>query len=149
MPQPSRCLLLRRTLATAPAAAALLVSGALLSAWSCSGPSLKPGESEYSGFAGMLATVESAPLAAVIEATTGAMAKLHLQPVVRDRDGFRAFVVGETVMGQVSQIHEVRVWITRIDEHATRIEMKILGRRDEARLRALHAEIRSRLPGSV
>ena len=49
------------------------------------------------------------------------------------------------VFGSVSQADEVPGWITRLTDATTRIDMRILGRRDEGRLTALHSEIRKRL----
>jgi len=112
---------------------------------SCSGQSLKPGESDYGGAGGTLTAVEPASYEEVIQATNAAMKGLDLKPDIRERDGFRTFIVGETIMGQVSQSHEIRVWISRLTDRTTQIEMRILGRRDEQRLQAIHQEIRQRL----
>ena len=106
---------------------------------------LEPGQVDYSAVGGTLTAVEAAPFTTVVRATTDAMQKLQLRPMERERDGFRVFIVGETVFGSLSQTHEVRVWVTRLTDATTQIEMRILGRRDEGRLTALHSEIRKRL----
>ena len=111
---------------------------------SCAG-TLEPGQVDYSAVGGTLTAVEAAPFSKVVSATMDAMQKLKLQPMERDRDGFRAFIVGETVFGSLSQTHELRVWITRLTDATTQIEMRIVGRRDEGRLTALHSEIKQRL----
>jgi hypothetical protein len=111
----------------------------------CGGKSLKPGDTDYGSVSGTFTSVEQAPYQKVVKATTTAMQGLAMKPMERDRDGFRTFLVGESVFGQVSQSHEVRVWITRLTEDTTRLEMRILGRREEQRLRVLHGEIRKLL----
>ena len=123
---------------------ASFVAGSVFLASGCS--SLEPGESRYSGFlTATLTSVEGAPYGETVKATMQAMKELNLDPMQRDADGFRSFIVGETVMGQLSQTHEVRVWVTRLTEATSRIEIRILGRRDKERLEAILGEIRSRL----
>jgi hypothetical protein len=125
--------------------AILTLSFLVALAASCSSGAVKPGTMTYSTLDGMLTSVEVAPYKRVIRATTEAMRRLELRPMERDRDGFRTLIVGETVFGRLSQSHELRVWITRLTESTTRIELRILGRRDEQRLRQIHGEIRAQL----
>ena len=123
----------------------VVLSVAVLVASCASTRTLEPGQVDYSAVGGTLTAVEAAPFDKVVRSTLDAMQKLKLQPMERDRDGFRVFIVGETVFGSLSQTHEVRVWVTRVTDATTQIEMRILGRRDEGRLTALHSEIKKRL----
>ena len=129
---------MNRSIAIAAAFAAFLAAG-------CGSTSLKPGESDYGSVSGTFTSVEPAPYQKVVKATTKAMTGLAMKPMERDRDGFRTVIGGESVFGHVSQTHEVLVWITRLTEDTTRLEMRIRGRRDEERLRVLHSEIRKLL----
>jgi hypothetical protein len=127
---------------------ALLAAGIFSVACGCS--SLEPGQSRYSGFlAATLTAVEAAPYDNVVKATSQAMKGLELKPMEREGDAFRTLFVGETVMGQLPQTHEVRVWVTRLSESTTQVEIRIVGRRDESRLRAIHDEIRKRLASAA
>lgn len=121
--------------------------------WSCAGSStsLEPGQSQYSAVSGMFSAVEPASYESVVRATMQAMEKLRLNPLERDRDGFRTAIVGESVFGNLSQSHEVRVWISRLTSSTTQIDIRVLGRRDEGRIRTIHEEIRSQLkkPGGA
>jgi hypothetical protein len=74
-----------------------------------------------------------------------AMRRLRLKPSERDRDTFQTLIVGETVFGALSQSHEVRVWVSQLTPSTTQLEFRIVGRRDEQRLRNIHAEIRKQL----
>ncbi len=112
------------------------------------GCSLKPldsGESSYGGIAGTYKAVEAAPFQQVLKASMEAMQSLQLRPMVHDSDAFKALIVGESVFGKISQTHEIPVHIRNEGEAKTEIEMRIVGRRDEDRLRAIHAEIKKRL----
>jgi hypothetical protein len=123
----------------------LLVSALIVAALGCKSAN-KPGEEQYSGLGGTLSKVLEAPFPETCAATMAGMGNLGLSPKEWERDGFRAMIVGETVMGQVSQSQEVRVWVTRTSETTTKIEMRIVGRRDENRLQQILAEIENRLP---
>lgn len=114
-----------------------------------SGTSLEPGETAYSSFSGDFEAVEAAPYRKAVRATMEAMEKLDLKPMERDRDGFRTFIVGESVFGNISQSHEIRVWVTRVTEESTHIEIRIVGRRDEGRIRTIHEGIRKALAPSA
>ena len=112
----------------------------------CSSPPLEPGKSEYSGgLGGTLTAVEKAPYGKTVAATKAAMDKLAMRPSEQERDAFRSFIVGEATYGALSQTHEVRVWVTRLTDETTQIEMRIMGRRDEERLRVVLAEIQKSL----
>lgn len=124
-----------------------LVSLVGLALW-LPGCSLKPidsGETSYGAIAGTYKAVEAAPFKNVLKATMEAMQSLQLRPMVHDNDAFKALIVGESVFGKISQTHEIRVHIRNEGEAKTEIEMRIVGRRDEDRLRTIHAEIRKRL----
>ena len=111
----------------------------------CGASSLKPGETDYGTVSGTFTSVEAAPYRTVVQATMKAMRGLAMKPMEHEGDGFRTFLVGESVFGQLSQSHEVRVWISRLTDDTTKLEMRILGRREEDRLRVLHGEIRKLL----
>jgi hypothetical protein len=113
----------------------------------CSSPS--PGGGSYSSLAGTLEVVETAPYEDTMRATMGAMEDMSLRPHVSDKDGFRTFIIGSSDFGVFSQPHEVRVWVTRVDDASTRIEMRILGRRDEDKLTVIKNEIEKRLGKSA
>ena len=106
---------------------------------------LVPGISSCSTIAGRVTAVEEASYDRVFAATMKAMKELQLRPMVYERDAFRTLIVGETVFGAVGQTHEVRVHLTRVDDSNTKLEMKILGRRDNQRLKAILDEIRKEL----
>ena len=42
-----------------------------------------------------------------------------MKPMVRDKDSFRALVVGESVFGALAQSHEVRVHIEWLSDTTT------------------------------
>lgn len=105
--------------------------------------SLAPGESAYSRGSGVLAALEHAPYDATVRAAKKGMESLSLRPFVRKEDGFETLVLGETIMGEIAQSHEVRVRVLRDSETSTRLEIRIVGRRDEERLRAIHESIRA------
>jgi hypothetical protein len=94
---------------------------------------------------GTLEVVETASYDETMKATMSAMEEMSLRPHINDRDGFQTFIVGASDFGVLSQTHEVRVWVTRIDESSTRIEMRIFGRRDEDKLIVIKNEIEKRL----
>ncbi len=124
-----------------------VISLSCLALWlpGCSLGSLDSGESSYGGVVGTYKAVEAAPFKNVVKAAMEAMQSLQLRPMLRDNDAFKAFIVGESVFGKISQTHEIRVHIRNEGESKTEIEMRIIGRRDEDRLRAIHAEIKKRL----
>jgi hypothetical protein len=122
---------------------AFLLAPALVLACGCS--SSMPGSSSYGAFRGTLTAVEGSAFPAVAHAAVEAMRSLGMKPMERDRDGFQSFIVGESSFGSVGQSHEVLVYVTRLSDTTTRLEMRIRGRRDEDRLRQIHAEIRKRL----
>jgi|RhiMethySRZTD1v2_1073278.scaffolds.fasta_scaffold67779_2 hypothetical protein len=119
------------------------VCGAALGLAGCAGSS--GGDSSYGPISGTLTAVEPAEFETTRKATMAAMNDLRLRPMERDRDGFRSFIVGESIFGSLSQSHEVRVWVERKAEDKTKIEMRILGRRDRDRLEQLLAAIQNRL----
>lgn len=123
----------------------VVLSVAVLVASCASTRTLEPGQVDYSAVGGTLTAVEAAPFNTVARATLDAMQALQLKPMERDRDGFQVSILGEMVFGSLSQTHEVRVWVTRLTDATTQLEMRIVGRRDEGRLTALHSEIRKRL----
>lgn len=108
--------------------------------------SLKVGDTHYAPVDGMLISVESAPYDDVVKASFEAMKGLDLKPDQRERDEFRTIIVGESNFGRFPQTHEIRVWIKRQAEGSTELKMRILGRRDEDRLRAILGEVQKRLP---
>ena len=116
-----------------------ILAGLILAACSASAK-LKPGESDYSY--GNLRAVESAEYEKVVKATVAAMKELKMKPLVRENDSFRALIVGESVFGALAQSHEVRVHIEWLSDATTQVRRRILGRRDETRLRRLLSEIR-------
>jgi hypothetical protein len=122
----------------------LLITSLIVAAVGCKSAD-KPGETSY-GFGGTLSKVLEAPLPETCAATMAGMRKLDLTPMEQERDAFRAMIVGDTIMGPLSQEQEVRVWLTRVSDNVTRIELKIIGRRDESRLKAILAEIEAVLP---
>lgn len=123
---------IRRILSTI--ALALLASG-----FGCaSGQPLVPGESAYSLGSGVLSVVEETSYESTVRAAKKGMEKLSLRPFVRKEDGFETLILGETIMGEIAQSHEVRVRVLRDSEATTRLEIRIVGRRDEDRLRAIH-----------
>jgi hypothetical protein len=109
---------------------------------------LKVGDSHYAPVDGMLISVEAAPYDAVVKASFKAMQVLELRPDQRERDEFRTILVGESNFGRLPQTHEIRVWIKRQSEGATELKLRIVGRRDEDRLRAILAEVEKLLPKS-
>jgi hypothetical protein len=109
----------------------------------CSSPT--PGGGSYSSLGGTLEVVETASYDQTMTATMSAMEELSLRPHVNDRDGFRTFIVGASDFGVLSQTHEVRVWVTKVDDASTRVEMRIMGRRDEERLLVIKGEIEKKL----
>jgi hypothetical protein len=109
----------------------------------CSSP--VQGGGSYSSLKGTLEVVEAASYDETMKATMSAMEDMSLRPHINDRDGFRTFIVGASDFGVLSQTHEVRVWVTRIDDSSTRIEMRIFGRRDEDKLTVIKNEIEKRL----
>ena len=113
----------------------------------CSSPS--PGGGSYSALAGTLEVVEASPYEETMRATMSAMEEMSLRPHVSDKDGFRTFIIGSSDFGVFSQPHEVRVWVSRVDDASTRIEMRILGRRDEDKLMVIKGEIEKRLGKSA
>jgi hypothetical protein len=123
----------------------LLGSVLIVAALGCKSAN-EPGEEKYAALAGTLSKVLEAPFPDAYAATMTGMRELRLSPMEWERDGFRAMIVGETVMGQISQSTEVRVWLTRATDATTKIELRIVGRRDEERLKQILAEIESRLP---
>ena len=108
---------------------------------------MKVGDSRYAPLGGTLRSLEAAPYEAVVNASYTAMKQLELRPDQRERDGFRAVLVGETNLGRLSQTHEIRVWIKKQPEY-TEVTMRISGRRDPSRLRAILAEVRKVLANS-
>lgn len=112
-----------------------------------SSPPLAPGESDYAVGSGVLTVVEEASYERTVGAAKKGMEKLSLRPFERKKDGFETLLLGETVMGEIAQSHEVRVRVLRQSETATRLEIRIVGRRDEDRLRAIHESIRGSFGG--
>ena len=116
-----------------------------LAAPGCSNVGLKPGTAEYGSVSGTLTAVEEARYEKVFSATITTLKELELRPNVRDRDKFRALIVGQVVMGSLGQGHEVRVHVTWLSDATTEIRMRIVGRRDETRLQRILAGIREKL----
>jgi len=128
-------------------AALALATLALLAPACASTPPLAPGETDYAGGSGTLSAVEKAPYEATVSAAKKGMENLRLKPFERKKDGFETLILGETVMGEIAQSHEVRVRVLRESETETRLEIRVIGRRDESRLRAIHASIHDALAG--
>ena len=105
----------------------------------------KPGESNYSWLGGTLTVVEGSAYGATVHATMAAMSQLQLSPTVYEQDGFRASIAGSSTFGRFNQSHEIRVWVDNLSDSATKIRMRISGRRDQARLRTIHEAIHNRL----
>lgn len=127
---------------------ALFALALLASGLGCaSSAPLAPGETDYAVGSGVLSVVEEAPYERTVSAARKGMEKLSLRPFERKKDGFETLLLGETVMGEIAQSHEVRVRVLRQSETATRLEIRIVGRRDEDRLRAIHESIRGSFGG--
>ena len=128
---------MNRYLTTLPAIALIALTSA-----SCSSKQLAVGQSSYSSVAGTLRAVEGAPIDKTVRATVAAMKTLSMQPRIRENDAFRALVVVESVFGAISQSHEVRVNFDWLTDTATEIRIRILGRRDQARLERIEPFLR-------
>ena len=126
----------------------LALLAALLAPGCASSPPLAPGETDYASGSGVLTAVEKASYEATASAAKKGMESLRLKPFERKKDGFETLILGETVMGEIGQSHEVRVRVLRESETATRLEIRVVGRRDEDRLRAIHASIHDALAAS-
>lgn len=105
----------------------------------------KPGDVHYAFIAGTLTAVEGASYKKVLQSVNKAMASLQLRPLEREQDGFRALIVGESNFGVLPQSHEIRVWVKRVTDSTTQIKYRIIGRRDQSRLRAIHSEVQKQL----
>lgn len=99
------------------------------------------GTSSYAGMSGELVSNEPAPFDKVTAATKRAMTKLRLSPTLYEQDAFYALWVGEMTFGAIAQSHEIRVRVTRLTADTTEIRIRVLGRRDESRVRAVLEEI--------
>ena len=104
-----------------------------------------PGESSWSPARGVLIAVEEGDLLTVTNATVAAMKELGLSPARRRSDAFSTLVVGEVLMGALSQRTEVRVDLARLSEATTEIKMRILFRRDRQKLDQVLEGIRKHL----
>jgi hypothetical protein len=125
------------------AGAVALALSLLAASCASNAQNLAPGEVAYSPGSGVLAAVEKASYEESVRAAKKGMESLRLKPFVRKEDGFETLVLGETTMGEIAQSHEVRVRVLREGESTTRLELRIVGRRDEDRLRAIYDSIRA------